>query len=578
MINRRGFSRRIAAVALAALAAGLTAVSASEAATRWSQPFPVSAEEKGGAPVLASSPARQDAVFVWQRGFDVLARRIAANGVLGMTHRVGRAVEEEDGTGPRATLDRTGAAVIVWHGGDDTLRARRLSAKGKLGPSQILARSLPPGPFSPGVRIAVDALGTATVVWSRLTTEYVFPKDVRIVDATVHARRFHATGLPGPPIDLPDNGRSVAPSVVVAPSGRATIAWAQMAADDYGSNVIATAVDSRGAVRPARTVSDGLTWAGASSGPEIARDGMGNVTFAWLGVPGSSIVARRMAASGTLGPANQLAAGASIDSARIVSAPNGRSTVVWRNQGSTAITIAARQLDPNGAPGPLMDLSGPASTPQAETDLAVDARGRVTAAWTQEGPYTTPEAKVRSVRARQIAPDGGLDQTAELGSGTSGALRYPGVAASANGVVTATWATLGRIGSTVNAARFVPRCYRVRVRRAVAHVLKYRQPPHAAGVHLNVVFDRAAVLEAGFASMSYRTPSGRRRSAQLSMPRRIDRQTKLQHLLIGIPRELRSKLRHGQWVNVRLPLRAKTYATGCGFGKRIVIRASARVR
>ncbi|HYI79858.1 MAG TPA: hypothetical protein VEW67_03265 [Thermoleophilaceae bacterium] len=577
MTDRRGCTRRTLAAGLATLTAGLTAVSASEATT-WSPPFPVSGEERGGAPELASSPARQDAVFVWQRGFDVLARRMAANGTLGVTHRLGWAVEEEDGTGPRATLDRAGDAVVVWHGGDDTLRARRLGAKGELGPSRVLARGLPASRFSPQADVAVDAAGNVTVAWARVATEDIFPKGVRVVGGTVHARRFRANGTLGSPIDLPDGGRSVAPGVVVAPSGRATIAWAQMAGDGEGSNVLAATVDARGIVGSARDVSGGLTWAGVSSGPQIALDGAGNVTFAWLGGPGLSVVARRMAADGALGPVHQLATGGSLDSVRVVSALSGRSTIVWRSLGATAVSIAARQLAPDGAPGPLLDLSGPAPTPVAEADVTDDARGRVTATWTQESAYTTAEAKVRSVQARQVDPDGELGPTARLVSGTSGTLRYPGVAAGSNGVVTAAWATLGRIGSTVSAARFVPRCYRVHVRRAVAHVLKHRQPPHAAGVHLNLVFDRAAALQVGRLVMSYTAPSGRRRSEPLLLTRRIDRTTMNQHLLIGIPSELRAKLRIGQRVNVQVPLRAKTYATGCDFGRRIAIRTSAVVR
>jgi hypothetical protein len=558
MIGRGSFTKRGAVASLATLMAGLALSATSDAAT-WSEPFEISGWQAGGHSAVAMSPARQDAVVTWQRGTDVFARRIAFDGTRGPIRLLGDG--EEENVEPSVAVARSGAAVIVWNGSDNRLRARRLGLDDKLGPTRQLDPR--PGVYVPfearvAPRVAVDAAGNFTVVWSQ---------------NAVRARRFFATGKLGPLVNLPDGGRGQLPSLAVAPSGRATVAWAELDGASSTSRLRATTLDARGVVGPVRDVTPDPIWLGVP--PALTLDGQGRATFVWSGAARMSIVARRMDADGTLQPTQEVYPGNG--AVRVVSALNGRTTIVWRNVTSDSIRILGRQLDGNGVLGPLWDLGGPTVAPDSPPDVAVDPVGRVTVAWAdQQG--LGPDAP-RSIRTRRITPDGKLASQAALTQQTSTFVSDPAVATGRNGVTVAIWSAAVRGGGAgIEAVRLVPRCPVVQVRRAAAYVLKNRRPPHAAGVHLNVVLNGPAVLRVAHPHMSFVGPMGAHRTRRLLLPRRIDRTTKRQHLLIGVPRKLRARLARGQRVTVRVPLRTKPYATGCDFGRSHVVRVSARVQ
>ena len=73
-------------------------------------------------------------------------------------------------------------------------------------------------------RVAVDAAGNATIVWApRLGC--CSAQDPPITQAVLRARRLTAKGDLGRTIVVASEGVNLYPRVAVAPSGRATIAW-----------------------------------------------------------------------------------------------------------------------------------------------------------------------------------------------------------------------------------------------------------------------------------------------------------------------------------------------------------------
>ena len=133
-----------------------------------------------------------------------------------------------------------------------------MSPRGKLQPVQLVAPAEAVGNYRREAGVAVDARGSATIVWPR---EVVRPASGRgveyITPPTVHARSLTANGELGPILDIsPNGGYNNRPRIAVGLSGRATVAW--QFSDSVSASVHATTIDRNGTVGEVRDLSGGL--------------------------------------------------------------------------------------------------------------------------------------------------------------------------------------------------------------------------------------------------------------------------------------------------------------------------------
>jgi hypothetical protein len=334
------------------------------------------------------------ATVVWKRSVTVdsalvQARRIAADGSLGPILDLSGPAATIGG--PEADLTGSGTVVVVWTASDAgsprpvRVQARRIAAGGTVGPLLEPFRGGPPPQFFAGsAQVGGDALDNATVVWSRLN-------DTTAGSILVEARRIAADGGLGPvrPVmtlpKLPNGGSRT--SIVVEPGGLATI----VALSDFGA--------------------DGT----------------------------SSLLARRLAADGTLGALHTLSAGVArcsgVGPGTAVSA-GGRATIVWGcfTAGSSPDAgVRGRHIGPDDALGPVIELSARGGNLFASTPAVVRDVRRVTASWVFN------DAARGRVQARRVLPDGRLGHIVDVAVAAEAGLGGPRATTDPGGLTTFVW-------------------------------------------------------------------------------------------------------------------------------------------
>ncbi|MGH2946320.1 MAG: hypothetical protein ACRDPC_08685 [Solirubrobacteraceae bacterium] len=115
---------------------------------------------------------------------------------------------------PQIAVDPSGGAIAVWNasgGASDGIQARRIDASGTLGPVQDVTEA---GELGSSPQVAVDAAGTAMVVW------------IGVPDGRLRSRRLTPGGALEDSDDVSPAGQSAGePGVAVDPSGNATVVW-----------------------------------------------------------------------------------------------------------------------------------------------------------------------------------------------------------------------------------------------------------------------------------------------------------------------------------------------------------------
>lgn len=322
------------------------------------------------------------------------------------------AASRDSGNGDVA-VDASGTATTVWSRNDGThyvVQARRTAADGTLGPVVDLSA---PGRNAGRARVAVDATGAATVVWSRDVTDSLSSNRI------IQARRIGADGALGPIHDLtaPDRDNDAA-QVAVDAAGRATIVW-------HRNFVIQTrqlGVD--GDVGPTRDLS-GTN----AQNPQLGLDGAGGATVVWSRFTGANDIVqlRRVRPDGTLGGVRNLStSGVNGGGQRVVVAPDGTATAAWERSPGPTYSVEMRRIAPDDTLGRIVELAPPnARAP----DLILDAAGNATASWATSGSGGA---------LRRIAPDGTLGPVVEVfpPGVESGS---PQLVVDAAGTITAAW-------------------------------------------------------------------------------------------------------------------------------------------
>lgn len=415
----------------ALVGAGLGLTSVSEAAQ--TRPLTVARCQCGGESPLLATSARHGSIIAWRegdKGDRLIARRIHRDGTLGRKRKLARWTDPITKDAWIA-VGRSGAGVAVWEDNGGGISARRLTRRGKLGRIHRVARDSGTFNDSFDVDVGVDAAGNAAIVWARYLDS--LGRDSPSPPTTVRARRLTAKGELGPRIDLRlAVALNHTPRVAVAASGRATVVWSfccsgeaigALAAATIGSDgAVGTArgipgwwvgapemaVDSRGnvtlvgnadyqvvtalriraggALGPMQVLGSGRFEEGR---PRVAVDRAGNASVTWN--HSGTLQLRRIGADGTLGPVTNLSAPATgttrFGEPDVAVDPAGNATVAWNRSTSPvedpwSFAIQARGVALDAKLGAIRTLSNSSAWLWGPTVVA-DARGVVTAAWSE---------------------------------------------------------------------------------------------------------------------------------------------------------------------------------------------------
>ena len=447
------------------------------AAADWSKPGKViSGGWIGEASFVAGVP-RGGAHVAWVDGNALRVRRVSSRGRLGRIATLARKTSDL-AHWPVIASGRSGGLVAVWYVDVPdvgwSLRMRRMTAGGALGPVRVLADAadLSHDFESTRMGLATHADGSATVVWAAVRGHGVEPKGFAITGATVHARRIGARGRLGPMLDVADAGEmNPAPNVAAGPGGRATVVW--QARTGAGTVVRTAAFDSDG-VGPVQDLSTPSPhW--STDGPGVFTNARGVGLSIWGGSVSQDLVGHRMADGTAQGSPLVLAPPASSYWTTAVIDASGKATVAWRHveppEAGFVNQVRFRQLLADGTLGPLSALSAPHAEVSAPA-LAVDRTGAITTGWTTMEPADDGRYRY-AVQVRQIAADGrpGAIRTLER---SHEILRPPSVLSGRRGRAMAVWSEFGRKGA-LRVSRYVAGCSKAQLRRSDTR--SRRRPP-----------------------------------------------------------------------------------------------------
>ncbi len=315
-----------------------------------------------------------------------------------------------------------GSSVVVWEqftGGHFVVQARRRSPGGSFGP---VATVSPLDSEADSVDVATDGAGSATIVWEE---DPPGPDPRQIRAALWHAGEAAVGGaqtISDASID------STEPSLAVASSGRAVIAWLQSA-----DSVIKAAIrpDPASPFGSVRSVSD-TSLAFIDLPPAVAVNDAGDAVVAWSRDDGSGTGTFIVEANDRPRNGSFTGVGARVSSSAfgagsatepvVVIDRTGRETALW--SADDRVRYAER------VPGASWSDTAPASPGSASTPVAAIADdGTVVAAWLAE---SIVQAAVRAPGGAGWTPKGDLSGALMMGI-------VPVVAVGGNGDAMVAW-------------------------------------------------------------------------------------------------------------------------------------------
>lgn len=291
---------------------------------------------------------------------------------------------------PQLAVDAEGDVTVVWQDNrrdSTTVSARTLDADGTLGTLHTLSR---PGETAYEPQVVLDTAGTATVVWPVEGGAGVADDtlQMRRLDTGTDTPSGPVVVLDAPRGTAPDYAYLRSPDIAVDGEDRVSVTWVR---DTGGAErrraVLASRVSADGTPGPVTVVSDDATTSVDLPDVEVAPDGTATVVWTSFEPESQTWVNRLSATDGTAGtPTVVSAPGAdSVDDAVVAVDPQGRATVVWQSYDATGVTsLRTRRVSAAGA----LEAPRPALGPVSFTlnrydmlDAVADAAGRVTVAW-----------------------------------------------------------------------------------------------------------------------------------------------------------------------------------------------------
>jgi hypothetical protein len=210
------------------------------------------------------------------------------------------------------------------------------------------------------------------------------------------------------------------------------------------------------------------------------------------------------------------------------------------------------------------------------------------------------DGSARVIQARTAAPDGSLGPTADVSSTAVGEQALlPELASGPAGETTAVWARFDGVTSVIKAARYpepppppppsppeAPQTPTVTTPTSCPSVALRKLSPHTAGqpkskrkrtkgIGTKLTLSRAGRLQLLSATLSYRL-DGKPRRAKLRT-KQLSTSGTQPKLRFELPGGLAGKLVLGKRVTLKLKLRARSGAAGCGFGRAKTLKLTTKV-
>jgi hypothetical protein len=321
--------------------------------------------------------AAGNALVVWYQS-DGTRTNIWANRYTAGTGWGVASLIESDNAGaalfPQISMSASGNAVAVWYQSDgarSNIWANRYTVGTGWGVAELIESDNAGNAQS--VKVAVNAAGNATAVWSQS-------------DGTrfnIVANRYTVgTGWGAATLIEGDNiGNASLPDIAMDPDGNAMVVWRQTdgTRDNIWANRYAPAT-TWGTAELIETDN-----AGTASGSRVVLDSQGNAIAIWQHSDGlhSNIRANRYAAGSGWGTSVLVYASANIAATPQISIDrSGNALAVWRDSSLAGFSIWAGRYVRGGAWETAVQIepgTGDATTPE----VAIDNRGNALAVWAE---------------------------------------------------------------------------------------------------------------------------------------------------------------------------------------------------
>jgi hypothetical protein len=348
-----------------------------------------------------------------------------------------------DDRGVQLAVGPDGKITAVWvhHDGSHFVVQERLIGAGgaALGPVNQLSA---PGGDAFDARVAVDAKGTATVVWKRFDgSAYV-----------IQERRVDAGGTPeGAVHDLSLPGQVAGqPQVAARPDGGAVVVWERHNTSRDVTRVQSTVVRPDGSVAACCfDVTDGTSNRNVFE-PQVAVAPDSTAFVVWDRHNGTEQVvqARKLAVNGSLSATTYdlSASGENAIEPDVAALPGGKAAVTWTRFDDSNWVVQARHLTASGEPdGAVVDVSEPGGS-ALQPHLVGLSDSSASIVWKQLEDATF------TVKERRWGQDGAVGDTHTLSAPGVDA-HEPQVAVGVDGSETAVWALDNGTGKVVQARR-----------------------------------------------------------------------------------------------------------------------------
>jgi hypothetical protein len=322
---------------------------------------------------------------------------------------------------PQVAVDPHGDAVAVWAAYDGTTAMRdvvRVATRPAGGgwSDAVTISDGSPFPGAAAYAVAIDAQGTATVIWSEFTgTAY-----------TLRSTSCLSGGACDAPVEVTDTagGTVTEPQLAIDGQGDATAVW--LAAD-----VLRSKSRSAGGTWDAEAA-DLSTNDHTANSPQVVVDPQGDATAVWESSSSSSpltVRAARRAAGGDWVADGDLSPGFS---PQVAVDAHGNATAVWTSPGLPSGTLV--RSSSRTATGPWSAPLDLASSSTADDSVgypgvAVDQQGNVTAIWARQsssdviaeakhrvvgGAWSTPSVNLSVGRTINAIPAAGVDPQGDV--------------------------------------------------------------------------------------------------------------------------------------------------------------------
>ena len=327
--------------------------------------------------ILVDAAGNATAVWLEQTSGTIAVR--AATRLVGGAWSFPVTVVGSGVSGMDAAVSPTGTVAVIWRHNDGGTYRMRSATKPPGGSWTAPVFLSVAGHFEQDPGIAVNAAGAMAAVWTDET-----PSGDLLVQASV---RSAAGGAWSAPANISATGVSAFDArVALDAGGRATVVWTRY---DGSTTTVQSRTKAAGGAWALFILPLSAPGQNATT-PQIAVDGSGNATVVWSRSNGSNNIVQATTRVGTgawSAPMDLSAVGGSAYSPQIAVDPQGDATVVWKRlNGAKYVAQAARRVAGGawGAPEDLTDSSPTPGLSPADPQIASDQAGNGVAVWGRE--------------------------------------------------------------------------------------------------------------------------------------------------------------------------------------------------